>query len=108
MRRATALVLVSLLLGPIVASVLWNLDERLGVALAGATLVVVALLALGRLRSAVSGRADEGEGDGWALVPEWQYEGRFAEAGGITRSEQEQAIRDIDQLAETERTRERE
>jgi len=109
MRRAAAVVLVSLLVGPIVASVLWNVDERLGIGLAGATLALVAVLLLGRLRGAASGRGDgdAGEGDGWALVPEWQYEGRFAEAGGISRGEQERALREIDERAEEERTRER-
>ncbi|QZP38171.1 hypothetical protein [Halobaculum magnesiiphilum] len=116
MRRVTAVVLVSLLIGPIVASVLWNLDERLGIAIAGATLALVVLVLLGRLRAVVSGRTDadrggsgddgEGEGDGWSLVPDWQYEGRFAEAGGITRSEQEQAIREIDEQARHESDRE--
>jgi len=108
MRRAAAVVLVALLVGPIVAAVLWNVDERLGIALAGATIVLIGLLLLGRLRGATSGRGDgnDDEGDGWSLVPEWQYEGRFAEAGGITRSEQEQALREIDEQARTEENRE--
>ncbi|MFB9824323.1 hypothetical protein [Halobaculum roseum] len=114
MRRVTAVVLVSLLIGPIVASVLWNLDERLGIAIAAATLALVVLVLLGRLRAVASGRTDadrggsgdDGEGDGWSLVPDWQYEGRFAEAGGITRSEQEQAIREIDEQARRESDRE--
>jgi len=28
----------------------------------------------------------------WDAVPRWQYEGRFAEVGGLTRSEQEDAL----------------
>ena len=39
-----------------------------------------------------------GTGDGesaWDAIPEWQYDGRFAEAGGLTRSEQESAIEDL-------------
>ena len=35
---------------------------------------------------------DDGDGSAWDGIPEWQYNGRFAEAGGLTRSEQEAAI----------------
>ena len=35
------------------------------------------------------------DGDTWAAIPDWQYDGRFAEAGGLTRSEQEEAIEDL-------------
>ncbi|UIO99047.1 hypothetical protein Hbl1158_10940 [Halobaculum sp. CBA1158] len=120
MRRAVALALVSLLVAPIVASVLWTVDERAGIAIAGATIALVAVLLVARLRTIVRGRVFGGEGapgsesgegdegDGWSLVPDWQYEGRFAEAGGITRSEQEQALREIDERAEREQNRTRE
>ncbi|AEM57319.1 hypothetical protein HISP_08765 [Haloarcula hispanica N601] len=35
------------------------------------------------------------DGSAWDAIPEWQYNGRFAEAGGLTRSEQEAAIEDL-------------
>jgi hypothetical protein len=110
MRRATALLLVSLLLGPIVASVPWNLEERLGIAIGGATLALVVSLLLHRLGSAVRGPsgAAASEGDGWSLVPDRQYEGRFAEAGGIARSEQEASLREVDEQARREQEHDRE
>jgi hypothetical protein len=33
--------------------------------------------------------------DTWAGIPEWQYDGRFAEAGGLTRSEQEESLDEL-------------
>ncbi len=38
---------------------------------------------------------DDGGGSAWDGIPEWQYNGRFAEAGGLTRSEQERAIEEL-------------
>ncbi|PSQ16640.1 hypothetical protein BRD00_10285 [Halobacteriales archaeon QS_8_69_26] len=35
---------------------------------------------------------DPGEGSAWEAIPGWQYGGRFVEAGGLTRSEQEEAL----------------
>ncbi len=37
--------------------------------------------------------------DVWDAIPDWQYSGRHAESGGISRSEQERAIRDIERQA---------
>ncbi|WP_207591265.1 hypothetical protein [Halomontanus rarus] len=55
----------------------------------------------------------EGDGDGtedtapnsvWNAIPPWQYGGRHAESGGLTRDEQEQALAEIrTQAAELER-----
>ncbi|WP_435066053.1 hypothetical protein [Halobaculum sp. EA56] len=110
MRRATAVVLLWLVLGPPVAAAIWNLDERAGIALAAATPLAAVALLLRRLRVVVAGGLDgdatgngdggDEEGDGWSIVPEWQYEGRFAEAGGIARSEQERALREVEERAE--------
>lgn len=49
--------------------------------------------------------ADRGDGDGaesnvWNAIPPWQYNGRHAESGGLTRGEQEQALRDIQRQAD--------
>ncbi|MDS0258196.1 hypothetical protein NDI56_02095 [Haloarcula sp. S1CR25-12] len=40
----------------------------------------------------VGGRDDDAT---WAAIPSWQYDGRFAEAGGLTRSEQEEALDEL-------------
>ena len=49
----------------------------------------------------------EAEGDGdegtvWDAIPSWQYEGRFAEAGGISRSEQERAVSELHERVDRE------
>ncbi|WP_254762535.1 hypothetical protein [Natrinema marinum] len=36
----------------------------------------------------------------WNAIPTWQYDGRHVEAGGMTRGEQEQAVREIHQRAD--------
>ena len=36
-------------------------------------------------------------GDAWDGVPSWQYAGRYVELGGLTRSEQEEAIDEVHQ-----------
>jgi|GEM_PF-1628194 len=50
-----------------------------------------------------------GEGEGvWNHIPDWQYEGRFAEAGGLTRSEQSDAIENVsDRAKEIEKAHDR-
>ena len=50
--------------------------------------VVLAVLWVRRL-------GGEDDDSTWAAIPSWQYEGRFAEAGGLTRSEQEQALDEL-------------
>ena len=64
---------------------------------------------LGRLwpfASSSSPDADpEGDGDEgtvWDAIPSWQYEGRFAEAGGISRSEQERALSEMQERVDRE------
>lgn len=61
-----------------------------------------------RLRRAVAG-TDEGDGDDdagdaggsvWNAVTRGQAEGRLAEAGGLTVSEQADEIRDVEERAE--------
>ena len=43
----------------------------------------------------------DGEGEGfWSAIPNRQYNGRFAEAGGLTRSEQSDAIEKVQTNAE--------
>ncbi|MEY7852242.1 hypothetical protein AB7C87_23920 [Natrarchaeobius sp. A-rgal3] len=58
-----------------------------------------------------SAEPDSTDGDGdssddardssvWNAIPRWQYEGRHVESGGLARSEQEQALADIQRQAE--------
>lgn len=100
MRRRSALVLVWLFLCPIVASVAWNVDERLALVLVATALVGLLALAADRVRTAAGDAASRGDGDGWSLIPNRQYEGRHAESGGIARGEQERALREIEEDAE--------
>lgn len=45
--------------------------------------------------------SDDGEGEGfWSSIPNRQYNGRFAEAGGLTRNEQSDAIKKVQANAE--------
>jgi hypothetical protein len=72
----------------------------LGIVLIG---VLVASIAIKHHRTEKSDNKDDGT---WNIIPDWQYEGRFAEAGGLTRSEQSEAIEEIQTDAgELERNR---
>lgn len=54
----------------------------------------------GNKRSQATEQSD-GEGEGfWSAIPNRQYNGRFAEAGGLTRSEQSDAIETVQTNAE--------
>jgi hypothetical protein len=56
---------------------------------------VVSWLVFSKLRS------DDGEsGSVWNAIPDWQYDGRHAESGGLARGEQEQALQEIHDEAE--------
>lgn len=59
---------------------------------------------LRRLWPFSTGDADDEEPAGtvWDAIPDWQYEGRFAEAGGIARGEQERAVSDLQERADRE------
>jgi hypothetical protein len=47
------------------------------------------------------GNDDEKEDtDSWKPIPSWQYGGRFAELGGLTRDEQEKAVQEVQRKAE--------
>ena len=61
---------------------------------------LVALLALVLLRRS-SGDGDGEDADVWNAIPSWQYSGRHVESGGLSRGEQEQALRAIQDQAET-------
>jgi membrane protein implicated in regulation of membrane protease activity len=62
--------------------------------------------ALGRRRATGTDRdrSSEETGSIWAMIPDWQYNGLYAESGASTRGEQERALRETqEQAAETER-----
>ncbi|WP_339105251.1 hypothetical protein [Haloterrigena salinisoli] len=55
--------------------------------------------------SGVDAAVDRSGGDGaestvWNAIPPWQYDGRHAESGGLTRGEQERALREIQRQAD--------
>lgn len=53
---------------------------------------------LERLRAFVSSDRDGGDSV-WDAIPGWQYDGRHVESGGLTRSEQEKALADVERRA---------
>ena len=61
-------------------------------------LAAMALRLLERLRAFVSSDRD-GSDSVWDVIPRWQYDGRHVESGGLTRSEQEKALSDIERRA---------
>jgi hypothetical protein len=54
---------------------------------------------LARLRAFVRSLFDD-DGSVWDAIPGRQYTGRYAEAGGVSRQEQEAAIEDVQAQAE--------
>jgi len=58
--------------------------------------VLVAVLIGGLIVSKLRGAGSNNESDSvWNAIPNRQYSGRHAESGGLSRSEQEQAIQEI-------------
>jgi hypothetical protein len=52
------------------------------------------------VRSGVDGRSDDDGAGFWDRISGRQYTGRHAEAGGVTRQEQEDAIEEVQQQVE--------
>lgn len=95
-RTVVALLATILLIAPMLAAVL----PTGAPALLAVTIVLVGFVAMALLLARRGARdADEGEGRAWEFVPRWQYDGRFAEAGGLTREEQERAIERVHEEA---------
>ena len=71
-----------------------------------ATLAVVAAVLFVRRTGTAGSDHDEddtvedADSSVWDAIPSWQYEGRHVESGGLARSEQEQALRDIQKQAD--------
>lgn len=83
-------------------------DPRFVLAGLGLTLPLAVVLAWRRSRAGSrrpdaerpSTGDDERDNSVWNAIPSWQYEGRHVESGGLTRGEQERALRDIQEQAE--------
>lgn len=60
--------------------------------------VIVAVIAVLVAVAVVARHREAGEDDGgtvWDAIPDWQYDGRHVESGGLARDEQERALRDV-------------
>jgi hypothetical protein len=65
------------------------------------TILIVGTLVALLLLIVYVGNDDEKEDtDSWKPIPSWQYGGRFAELGGLTRDEQEEAVQEVQRKAE--------
>ena len=94
--------------GPMLAFVLLGeLDSLTGSVAVGLTVVAflsVLLVfgdAIGRRRAEGTDddRRSEEAGSIWAMIPDWQYNGLYAESGASTRGEQERALRETQKQA---------
>jgi len=89
-----ALVVVSLFL--LVGGSLWWLPAvSYGQLLFALVVLTVSVVVFARL----SGDGGGGTESSWNAIPDWQYDGRHVESGGLTRGEQEQALEEINEDA---------
>lgn len=84
------LVVVSLYL-LVGGSLWWLLAISYGQLLFALVVLTVSVLVFARL----TGDEDDGIESSWNAIPDWQYDGRHAESGGLSRGEQEQALQEI-------------
>lgn len=93
-RTRVALVLLLLVASPVVGGLLAAAGRDPILVVSGLVLIgaSVAAIAIRRYRTE---RPDDGDGGSWGIVPDWQYDGRFAEAGGLTVGEQAEEIEQI-------------
>lgn len=75
---------------------------ELGLPLLLAGLLVVGVVSWAGLRHRGRSNADSDAHAGtvWDAIPSWQYEGRHVESGGLTRDEQEQALKEVQDEAD--------
>ena len=106
--RIAALVTLGLLGASVVGLVTTVVDPVIAV---GAVAVLAGLVAVRRWRrvgpsdrssadDAAGERARNDDSSVWNAIPPWQYDGQHVEAGGMTRDEQERALRDVQQQAD--------
>ncbi|SEQ72459.1 hypothetical protein [Natrinema salaciae] len=100
-RIAVSFVLLTLC-APLLAGVAFLAGPAVAGAAVGLVVLVGLLIALSRRRTAATdpGRETDGRSTVWNAIPPWQYDGRHAETGGLTRGEQERAIRDVRERAD--------
>ena len=93
LRSAWRPALVVLSLWVLIGGSLWGLlaisDGELLLAIGGVTVCVVIFIRMG------DGDDNTDSESVWNAIPSWQYDGRHAESGGLTRGEQEQALQEI-------------
>ena len=73
---------------------------RLEPMVSGFMVVVATLGVLGWWVYSRNTTQSSSDGSVWDAIPDWQYDGRHVESGGLTRVEQERALRDIERRAE--------
>lgn len=69
-----------------------------GLSLVLGGLLLFAAVAAGVVRYR-NGAGERSGGSVWDAIPGWQYTGRHVELGGLTRDEQEQALREVQEEA---------
>jgi len=87
-RPALVVLTLYLLIG---GSLWWLLAVSYGQLLVVLVVLTVSVVVFARLR----GDDSDGSESSWNAIPNWQYDGRHAESGGLTRGEQEQALQEI-------------
>lgn len=94
--RLVVVLLLALLFGPAVLAWRGLLDP----AVAAVVVAVLAIPVLWLARGRSAGRKSAEEGTVWDLIPSRQYGGRHVESGGLSRDEQERALRDVAERAD--------
>ena len=92
LRSAWRPLLVVLSLYLLIGGSLWWL---LAVSYGELLLVLVGMTVSVFVFSRVGGDEAAGSESGWNAIPSWQYDGRHAESGGLSRGDQEQALQEI-------------
>ena len=98
--RPTLVVLTLYLL--VGGSLWWLLAINDGQLLFALVVFTGAVFVFARLRADGDSRTETESS--WNAIPDWQYDGRHAESGGLTRGEQEQALQEIHDDAEDRHT----
>ena len=110
-RSRTAAIGVLLVLALVGSSLLLRsltgIDPTVLVGAVGLLALLGGVLVWRRAGGSDGGGDGDGDSDVWNAIPSWQYDGRHVESGGLTRSEQESALRDIQRRADELEERER-
>lgn len=94
-QKGLVLLVVLLMISPVIGSLAADTISLVVV------IIVVVLLAAFVLKARPDEAGDERTGHSvWDVIPSWQYTGRHIESGGLSREEQERALREIQDEAE--------